>query len=506
MADQGKSLFSELTDAEMEEKRQQLEREKQEIEEKARRLAQEAELEAQERQLCVMKKQIEKLMKARQEANTDTPVLCLENIGQDEASKKMASVLELLQAEAKEREKQKQLEIQEMEKRRIEEERARQELELHQKMEEEKRKQEEEEQKRLAEEKEKEENEKKDQKEKERREREEQEKKDKEKQDEQNKEGGNDGKLDELLKWVQEQKAAQQQTAAEQQRLKELQQQVEAMTKGNNRVPCSITGVNMFANLENIQGQGEGTSRVDLAAKAHAAMVAANSEKKRKLDEEAGDTDGESDNSINSHSSCKNKHRKLKSGIAVKSGQKVRYEVEWAHHWLGKEFDANPVAFNQMKIGYYLMGETDIILNSSKPKEMRARLKLMRKIGYWITKFEWNSVRNIYAAVMRGIETGRESWDFEVKDFEDMLTSARPSTVQVQGTREESSRNRRPRDSYFCGPYQWGDCSQESPHTAKVGLGQEKIVHHICSTCLLKDGKKLGHPNGGQGCPHARLP
>ena len=77
------------------------------------------------------------------------------------------------------------------------------------------------------------------------------------------------------------------------------------------------------------------------------------------------------------------------------------------------------------------MGEADIILNCVKPEEMRARLSLMRRIGYWQIKYEWSSIRNVYAAIMRAIETGRENWNFDIKDYEDILTSipARPTTA-----------------------------------------------------------------------------
>ena len=104
-------------------------------------------------------------------------------------------------------------------------------------------------------------------------------------------------------------------------------------------------------------------------------------------------------------------------------GKKVIYDVEWAHHWVGKEYDANPLAFNQMKIGQYIMGEAEIVLNCSKPEEIRARLRLMRRMGYWQTKYDWVSARNIYAAILRGVETGREDWGFDIRDYEDMLST-----------------------------------------------------------------------------------
>ena len=63
-------------------------------------------------------------------------------------------------------------------------------------------------------------------------------------------------------------------------------------------------------------------------------------------------------------------------------------------------------------------------------------------------------------------------------------------------------REKRTRDTFFCALFQRGECNLDSPHIARIGLeGAEKMVHHICSTCLIKDGKKLTHPNGVTVCP-----
>lgn len=256
-----------------------------------------------------------------------------------------------------------------------------------------------------------------------------------------------------------------------------------------------MTGVNVLANLELLQG--EGSAGVDLAAKAQAAMVAANNAKRRH--EEGAESDGESAHSNFSHN---NKNRKLTSGYGIRSGQKVRYEIEWAHHWLGKEFEANPVAFNQMKMGQYLMGESDIILNCAKPEEIRARLKLMCRMGYWQIKHNWVSARNIYAAIMRGLETGREDWNFDMPEYEDMLMT---TSVKQQSSVKEEKTVRKGRDTYFCRPYQWRECDLDSLHMASLGPeGVERMVHHVCSSCLMKDGKKYTHPNGAQGCPRSK--
>ena len=182
----------------------------------------------------------------------------------------------------------------------------------------------------------------------------------------------------------------------------------------------------------------------------------------------------------------------------ARTSQKIKYEVDWAHHWLGKEFEANPVPFGQLKLSHYITGETDILIHYDKPEEFRARLRLMRKIGYWSTKYDWTNARNVYAAIMRGIETGRETWNFDLREYEDMMLT--PVKSHQIMTKDKDSK--KSRDTYFCALFQKGECNVDSPHIARIGIdGVEKMVHHVCSTCLIKDGKKLTHPNGATNCP-----
>ena len=233
---------------------------------------------------------------------------------------------------------------------------------------------------------------------------------------------------------------------------------------------------------------------MNLAAKAHTAMMAVTAEKRKQLEDDA--SEGES---VNSNCSQISKHKKpkYKSGLATRSVHKIQFEVEWAHHWLGKEFEANPVPFNQLKLGHYIMGESNILLGCTKPEEFRGRLKLMKKLGYWQLKFDWQSARNVYAAILRGIETGRETWNFNLRDYEDMLILAAVNNMQVKGDQPKKLR-----DVYFCAAYQKGECALEAPHLAPIGNdGMEHRVLHVCSSCLLKDGKRLQQPNGAPGCP-----
>ena len=141
--------------------------------------------------------------------------------------------------------------------------------------------------------------------------------------------------------WIEKMENKQKEEEADKEKIRKLHTQIEEMTKGENRRPCHLTGVNMFAGLEAIQG--EGATRIDLAAKAQAAMAAATSKRKREEDEES---EGESLNqSLNIGAKTK-----LQSGLMVKTSHKIKYEVDWAHHWLGKEFEVEPFTFQSIKV------------------------------------------------------------------------------------------------------------------------------------------------------------
>ena len=450
-----KPLSEEIDETKLEEKRELIEKERAELEKRAKLLAEQTQLEAEERQLGLMKRKIDELMQARKRAAEAPSVLNPESIGERSVATQMKKVLEMLEKEEAERKK-----AEEMMKQKEEEEKRKQEL------------QEEEERKNKESE-------------------------EKEKQEPARKAGNPEG-LDKVLAWIAKQEEEKKRDEEMKDKIKGLQSQIEHMAKGDNRQVCPTTGVNMWANLEAIQG--DGATGINLAAKAQTAMLAATAEKRRRLDGE--ESEGESIHSGSSHLS---KHKKpKKSGLAIRSTHKTVVEVEWAHHWLGKEFEANPVPFNQLKLGHYIMGEANILLGCVKPEEFKGRLKLMKKLGYWQIKFDWPSARNVYAAILRGIEVGRESWDFDLRDYEDMLIPATMGTQHGMGGGSRD-RQRKGRDAYFCAGYQKGECALEPPHPASVGNdGIERMVLHVCSSCLLKDGRKLSHPNGAPACPRSR--
>lgn len=252
-----------------------------------------------------------------------------------------------------------------------------------------------------------------------------------------------------------------------------------AMMDSTNTFVCPQSGVNKLKNLELI----DNPDTLDLTKKTQKAIAAAMSN----LREE--DTDGE----------CFKK-RKLQSGLELKSSHKVRTEVEWAQHNLGREFEANPISIGQMKFEHYVLGEINIIAECRNVVEVEKRVSMLAKITYWRLKYDWPLARNIYVAALRDVEVGRRSWeDFDVLSYKEMLEGNR---ISGGGPREDQQK-RRYRDTWFCAAYQKNECKQDPPHMARVGQ-EDRLVQHICSSCWLKEGKKLNHPNGGGGCPRAK--
>ena len=382
------TLQQEIDEATLQERNEAANRESEELEKKVGLLTEQMAVEAKERRIKLMKQKTEELTEARKKSLESGTVLNPELLGSDETARNMFKMLEMLRKEEQER-KQRAEETFILE---LENEQAR-------RREEEERLQREQEQKREEERKRKEEEEK------------------KAKEEEEEKLTVDVKTMGKVAEWIDGQDRQQKEEETNRDRLKALQIQIEEMNKPENRRQCQVTGVEMFTSLDALQIEGH--QGVDLAAKAHAAMLAAAATKRKT--EEGEDSEGELIQSKLSNGS-KVKGQKIRSGLTALPSHKVKFEVEWAHHWLGKEFEANPVSFNQMKLGQYVSGEAAILLHCEHPGELRARLKLMHKLGYWAAKSDWPLAHSIYVTILRGIQTGRETWSFDPREYaSDML-------------------------------------------------------------------------------------
>jgi hypothetical protein len=211
----------------------------------------------------------------------------------------------------------------------------------------------------------------------------------------------------------------------------------------------------------------------------------------------------------------KHKHKasKTRSGIRVKSSDKVRYPQIWPQSMLQFQFVNKSVRYNDLDFNLFVAGELETILAQSISKtEKHGRLELLKKIAYHSTIYPFDVLRDLYAACLRQIETGNASWADDQTQLETTVLSRRfveggksdKSDRVVSSKRGESGRSIAEGNvkTLFCSLFQSDKCKEVSPHDQYIrGLGIKK-VSHICATCHTKDGNSLSHHAKSPSCPH----
>ena len=111
----------------------------------------------------------------------------------------------------------------------------------------------------------------------------------------------------------------------------------------------------------------------------------------------------------------------------------------------------------------------------------------------------------MYAAILSSIETGEYSWESNFDKFESILYKKILSDQTKRSDRDTDVRPQEPRKRY-CKDYNKPEgCPKNTPHTVWFGSGPnaiKKLVHHCCSTCLIRDKTAKDHPEYHQECPH----
>ena len=248
--------------------------------------------------------------------------------------------------------------------------------------------------------------------------------------------------------------------------------------------------------------------------------------KKMGLADKSGESsDTDSDSSINSSSSSdsddsssddqshsnskakkknKSKKKKKKSGISAKASDKVKFPQEWPHAHLQYEHVNKHVKFQDLNFKLLVAGELEILSAEDLSKEERqGRLKLLKKIVYYSSSYEFEGLKAYYAAWLRDIELGIKKWSDDPQEIETPILTKhllknKSSTfkkISNQGVSQQSDR------IWFCSLYQRNKCAHKSTHL-QVVKGKQRMATHICATCWQKDKKKLEHPECSSSCPH----
>ena len=107
------------------------------------------------------------------------------------------------------------------------------------------------------------------------------------------------------------------------------------------------------------------------------------------------------------------KHKKkVRSGIKDRPHDKVKVQMNWPQSELKYEFtNRKAVEFKQLSLSQFCAGELEIIRHCKISKaEKEGRLAFLNKIMYYTNKFEWSVLLNFYAAWVKLIEKGENTW------------------------------------------------------------------------------------------------
>jgi len=204
------------------------------------------------------------------------------------------------------------------------------------------------------------------------------------------------------------------------------------------------------------------------------------------------------------------KDKRRKSGIAIKSQDKVKCAQRYPHTYLRYEFVSKNISFEDLELNLFIAGELEIISDSQTNRtERKGRLELLKRILYLSLSYEFEGLKCYYAAVLREIELGKKKWSDEFQYLEIAILNRflikshgsikRNSNVNFK-TRKAENPLKEESTVWFCASYQRNKCQHKTDHTAVV-KGKMRYALHICTTCWQNDQSKLPHPECFLECP-----
>ena len=228
-------------------------------------------------------------------------------------------------------------------------------------------------------------------------------------------------------------------------------------------------------------------------------------------EEEQESSDQESDN----RSDKQRRHKsKRKSGIKSKASDSVVDPQKYPHAYLRFEFVNNSLEFDDLDLNMFVAGELEIISQkSTPPKEMSARLELLKRLMYLNRAFDFSVLKSLYAAILREVELGYRKWgeDFHYIETAVLASSnsikSKPKSSYSEGFRPKSDFSKgstSPKSderSWFCSKFQRNRCEFKESHVLNV-KGKMRLAKHICAFCWQKDKKELKHPECSSACPN----
>lgn len=96
--------------------------------------------------------------------------------------------------------------------------------------------------------------------------------------------------------------------------------------------------------------------------------------------------------------------------MSRKASDKVKEPQIWPHSVLQFEFVSEHISFNQLEFKMFIAGELEILTSKISKAEFKGRIRFLKKLVYYANIYDWKRVLQFYAAWLRRIEMGLNSW------------------------------------------------------------------------------------------------
>ena len=294
---------------------------------------------------------------------------------------------------------------------------------------------------------------------------------------------------------------------------KRLQERLSSLiSQQSGEVPesgCSgvVTGRELTADIsQHGRGLGGNLCLANLREVSHLELLA----EKQLRSQGLSSVGGEQTNGGGHFSGLDNKALKgKKSGLDLVRNECIVLNTQRCPHThLKHEYAASIVKYRDLTLRLFVAGELEIIALTVDMVEKLGRQNFLQKMMYHAGKYEWDCLLDLYAAVIKSIESGEKSWDDNFQDIEHMILSLRPvsrvghdkSKVWASSAQKSTGTTSRSHRVMFCAPFQSGDCKEGEVHQASV-YGKKYTVRHICAKCWMNDKEMRSHNEASACCP-----
>ena len=167
--------------------------------------------------------------------------------------------------------------------------------------------------------------------------------------------------------------------------------------------------------------------------------------------------------------------------MSKKVSDKVKRSQVRAHAVLQYEFVSKNISFSNLTFRMFVAAELELLPSKISNVEHQVWMRLLKKMVYYSSLYEWKHLLKLYAAWLRRIDMSVNSWKADSVQIEvAMLTGHCLKGKEDKGYLSKSEQ------AWWCPYYNKDKCSYASSHQKNI-LGHPRLVMHICATCWKLD-------------------